>query len=116
MKLTAIFAVAMVAVLGTTSAQADHRRNELAYVLGGAIVGAAVGELIYDSRRGRYYGHRHYGHRHGHRNYGYGYYDSYRYDHYPRGYRSSRYYYRPRGYARGHRHHRHHRSHRRYRH
>ncbi len=107
MKLTAIVAVATVAMLGATSAQADHRRNELAYVLGGAIIGAAVGELIYDSRRGRHYGHHHYG-------YSYYGYDSHRYDYYPRAYRSSRHYYRPRGYARRH-HYRSHRSHRRYR-
>jgi len=110
MKLTAIFAVAMVAMLGTTSAQAGHGHDEWAYVLGGAIVGAAVGELIYDSRRG------HHRHRYGHRNYGYAYYDSYRYDRYPRAYRSGYYNYRPRGYARGHRNHRHYRSHRRHRH
>ena len=106
MKFTAILGVTLLAALGATSAQADHRRSELGYVLGGAIIGAAVGELIYDSRR----------HRHGH--YGYNdYYYGYRY--YPR-YRSDYYRYRPSRYYRGYRgHHRHgyrHGNHRRHRH
>ncbi len=106
MKLTAILGVTMLTALGATSAQADHRQRELGYVIGGAIIGAARGELIYDSRR----------HRHGH---GYYRYDShYGYDRYPR-YRSSYYRYRPHGYYRSYRgrHHNHgpRRSHRRHR-
>jgi hypothetical protein len=107
MKLTAIFAVGMVAILSTTSAQAGHGHDEWAYVLGGAIVGAAVGELIYDSRRGHHYGH----HNRGYANYGY---NSHSYNYYPRAYRSN-HYYQPRRHARRHSNHRSHRSHRRHR-
>jgi hypothetical protein len=110
MKLTTILGVTMLTALGATSAQADHRNRELGYVLGGAIIGAAVGELIYDSRRG---------HRNGHGYYRYNSH-SYGYDRYPRTYRSNYYryrpnrYYRSRHHDRGHR--RGHRRHRSYRH
>ena len=70
-------------------ALADHRHHyghdkELAYLLGGALVGAAIGGLIYSDRYG-YYGYRHYP-RYGHYRYApRGYYRPYR-RHYVRHY------------------------------
>ena len=49
-----VIALAVVA----TPARADHDR-ELGYILGGAIVGAAIGGIVYDSHRHARHSHRH---------------------------------------------------------
>ena len=51
--------------LASVSAAADHRYHyghdkEVAYLVGGALVGAAIGGLLYSDRYG-HYGYRHYG-------------------------------------------------------
>ena len=98
-----LLSVAALATLGLASmgAQAHHRHyyghdKEVAYLVGGALVGAAIGGLIYSDR----YGHRYYGPR-------------VRYYYAP-----PRRYYRPhyRPYVRHYHPHKHKRHYRRYRH
>lgn len=54
---TILVTAAGLLALGTASAHADHDRR-VQYVVGGALIGATVGALAYESRRDRRHAHR----------------------------------------------------------
>ena len=124
MRHIATLTVLLAATVGMASAQADHRYrhhhhrgdgDQWAYLLGGAVLGAALGGIVYDNKYGDHYGYSNVHYYPRYRGYRSPYYRGYGHRYYKPRYRRHKHYYD--GYRRHYdRHYAPRRHYRRYRH